>query len=851
MIPIRLEMRNFLPYRVHDPLKFEGIHLACLTGSNGAGKSSILDAITWALWGSARAKRDEDLIHQGQDDMHVQLDFEQEGILYRIIRRRSRNKRSSTGALDLFVRNSEGQFHTINEPTMRATQDKINLLLRLDYETFVHSAFLQQGKADAFTTQQPSKRKQILADILGLEQWSKFEERVKEHLKQLEQKIAFCEERVREINTELARKPALEAEKAEAKHLYAEAEKARDQAQALLDAIKDAPNNLKNRQENKNECERRRRDNQRDLDGVIEQIARHQKQIEDYSSILNMREEIEGGYTALQNARDTDQSLNAKLTDLMNLDKRRADLNSQLSAARARLESECESLEKTISELQTMIAAQPADNLEAAQAEVLALQTLEVERDEITRMENALREEKAGISSLLNSIELQGKEKKDRVQALKDAPDTATCPLCGQPLSAEHREQLVAQLGEEVDAHREDYRTRKERIKAIDSEIKEYKTQLTTVEGQLKVLPSLLENVGKLQAQVNAADQAAARIEEEQARLLSVTAELTEETYAPDVRAALALLDTEQEGLGYDKSAHDATRKTLDEFRRFEQLKMQLSIAQQSLPAIEEALAGSKIRQERLNELIGEIDETVEKLDIEIAGLQVQVAEYNLREQEVRKRHTELLNAHGRLNRAEQALEAIEIQVQRKAKYEKDRETFRHEEGVYKELKTAFGKNGIPAMIIETAIPELELTANDLLSRMTDGRMNLRLTTQKEKVTGGTAETLDIEIADELGTRHYEMYSGGEAFRINFAIRIALSQLLARRAGAHLRTLFIDEGFGTQDDSGRNKLVEAITAIQDDFDMVLVITHIDDLRDSFPVHVVVEKTGSGSRVSVR
>ncbi|MCA9905449.1 MAG: SMC family ATPase, partial [Anaerolineae bacterium] len=104
---------------------------------------------------------------------------------------------------------------------------------------------------------------------------------------------------------------------------------------------------------------------------------------------------------------------------------------------------------------------------------------------------------------------------------------------------------------------------------------------------------------------------------------------------------------------------------------------------------------------------------------------------------------------------------------------------------------------------------------------------------------------------DELGTRSYETYSGGEAFRINFAIRVALSQLLARRAGAHLRTLFIDEGFGTQDEDGRNKLVEAITAIQDDFDMILVVTHIDDLRDSFPVHLVVTKTGEGSYVSVR
>jgi exonuclease SbcC len=154
-------------------------------------------------------------------------------------------------------------------------------------------------------------------------------------------------------------------------------------------------------------------------------------------------------------------------------------------------------------------------------------------------------------------------------------------------------------------------------------------------------------------------------------------------------------------------------------------------------------------------------------------------------------------------------------------------------------------------MIIEAAIPEIEKAANALLGRMTDGRMHVRFETQREKVTGGVAETLDIQISDELGTRNYELYSGGESFRINFAIRIALSQLLARRAGARLRTLVMDEGFGTQDAQGRERLVEAINAVQSDFDRILVITHIDELKDAFPARIEVTKTAEGSQIEVR
>jgi exonuclease SbcC len=172
-------------------------------------------------------------------------------------------------------------------------------------------------------------------------------------------------------------------------------------------------------------------------------------------------------------------------------------------------------------------------------------------------------------------------------------------------------------------------------------------------------------------------------------------------------------------------------------------------------------------------------------------------------------------------------------------------------QSIFEELQAAFGKKGVQAMIIEAAIPEIETEANRLLSRMTDGRMAVRMETQREtKTSQELRETLDIILSDELGSRDYSLYSGGEAFRANFAIRIALSKLLARRAGAALQTLIVDEGFGTQDTQGRERLVQAITSIQDDFERILVITHIDELKDLFPARIDVEKTEMGSQISV-
>jgi len=98
--------------------------------------------------------------------------------------------------------------------------------------------------------------------------------------------------------------------------------------------------------------------------------------------------------------------------------------------------------------------------------------------------------------------------------------------------------------------------------------------------------------------------------------------------------------------------------------------------------------------------------------------------------------------------------------------------------------------------------------------------------------------------------REYEMFSGGEAFRINFAIRLALSEVLAQRAGARLQTLVIDEGFASQDEGGRQRLVEVINLVKEDFAKILVITHVESLKDAFPSRIEVEKGPRGSQVKI-
>ncbi|GAB4575524.1 MAG: SMC family ATPase [Anaerolineae bacterium] len=852
MLPVRLTLRNFLPYRAPDPIRFEGLHLACLSGPNGAGKSSLLDAITWALWGRARGKSDQDLITLGAEEMSVELDFEQAGALYRVTRQRMRKRRQ--GSLNLFIwdEHTTGGFKEISAATMRATQERINLLLRLDYDTFVHSAFLQQGKADAFTTKTPAERKKILGDILGLEAWRIYEERARLRLREIETALGNIDGRLAQIEDDLARQPALERDLAEAEAVFAEAESALQAAEARYDAIKDAPVQLRATTDRLADLTRRLQEYESDETALLAELDRLGQRIAAYEAIIAQREAIEEGFATLEAARQADQTLSDKLLDLQDAERRRHTLESQIAAARAALEARASDHRGAIEELERLAHADDITaQLEAVEARIAALEEREAERESVRAAISRLQAEAAGLQSTNERLLEEMHAIKARLDTLAAAdPAAAICPTCRQPLAPAQRQQLIDDYRTEGTTRGDQYRANTARLQAIEAEIKDLERASAALLDAIAPLAGLRQQAGELHARQAAARDADNRLTEERAALEAVQAALAAENYAGEARAQLAALQEEIATLGYDRSAHAAARENLSVYQAYERRQQELHLALEQLPDVQKAAEAAHARLERLRRVREEDAAALAEITAEVERLKTLVAEANRRFDEARELRAAWQQAGERRARAQQALHALEAARQRRAALKDRRAALVDEQAVFEQLRDAFGKNGIPAMIIEAAIPELEDETNALLARMTDGQMQVQFNTQREKVSGGISETLDITITDAAGTRDYALYSGGEAFRINFAIRVALSKLLARRAGAQLRTLFIDEGFGTQDEMGRERLVEAINAIAGDFDLILVITHLDDLRDAFPARLEVEKTASGSRVRI-
>ena len=305
--------------------------------------------------------------------------------------------------------------------------------------------------------------------------------------------------------------------------------------------------------------------------------------------------------------------------------------------------------------------------------------------------------------------------------------------------------------------------------------------------------------------------------------------------------------------LGYDGSLHQQVKAELAQAQLWPARLQALQIARQELP---EATARSQILSQRLQESRQHFAQAAQELE----ALQRQLADHpdvspahleGIRQtlQEHRQGLDQVLSQIGAAQqRLQQALE----QQSERAELERQLQQARRQQQVYQELANAYGRNGIPALIIENVLPELEAQANQILGRLTQHRLHLRFVTQRSgRRPDKLIETLDILIADPRGTRPYETYSGGEAFRINFAIRLALSRLLTQRSGSDLQTLIIDEGFGSQDATGRAQLLAAINAIAPDFARILVITHIPSLQDAFPHRIEVQPSPQGSRLSIR
>jgi exonuclease SbcC len=1059
MIPLQLTLKNFLSYR-EATLDFRGLHVACICGANGAGKSSLLEAIAWAVWGQGRAASEDDLIHLGTKETQVDFVFSCHEQTYRILRSRYRNQ---TSALEFQIQTQNG-FRSLTARGVRATQQLIREHIKLDYDTFINSAYLRQGRADEFMLKRPGERKQILADLLKLDQYDLLADQAKERSRQYKAEMDVLERTLAELDAQLQQHDSLSIEQATLEDTL---KQLRQQQDDDLQALKQHQANQQQRQRWQQDyalCQQRY---QHELE-VYQRLQREQAQLtqqqQRIDATLSEAEAIAYRYAQMETLQHEDDELTAQFQIYQTIQARRQQLEAQLAAtthpltdqlrttesrleALVREEHEVRSLLEKIGDLEPALdqlrhARQRLGELDQLQMQVSPLlqrqlylqqqiqlesarltarlddletlsQELQVQQQQQPRLQQSVLDIASEIESLerrrvyQQQVREKGTERRNFLERLQErqrdyerqlaewdakirllqegvhdsgwelqpptvavreptpdylssnawnnartdsnslaqetelqslspnaeaVPQTAIyyppCPLCDRPLD-QHHWQLVLQRhqAEYQEALRQLWVVR-EQLAVSEREIQILRQEYRELEQELANYNAALERRGQLQAQLHSMGSVEQRLQFIQDEEAALRRSLHEQTYARELHDELNQLTQRLQQLNYDDKTHALVRGEVERWRWAEIKQAEVRQAQRQLQriveqrpqleahhtqlcqqlqavyssplqlelnhldyeiaaigydadrhaAVREILRQAQVWQFRYQELrqaqqqapqiqqqrealatsILTTRQTLQAIETQLASLTEQLEQQpdctdamQQLENQIQERRShldQLLAQLGRLQHQRQHYQ--QLQQQRTHQLEQQQHAKRQKR-IYAELAQAFGKNGIQSLMIETVLPQLEAESNQILSRLSANQLHVQFVTQragKRKLSTKLIDTLDILIADTNGTRPYETYSGGEAFRVNFAIRLALARLLAQQSGTTLQMLIIDEGFGTQDKAGCDRLIRAINAIASDFACILTVTHMPHLKEAFQTRIEVEKAADGSKL---
>ena len=857
MIPIRLELKNFMSYGAAVPaIDFSGMHTLCLSGENGHGKSALLDAMTWSLWGESRAGKNkhDELVRIGADEMSVHFTFEMNGQRYRVVRKRSKK---AGGNLWQLQGETPDQglgtgWHPLTGNTDRETEAAIQKLLRMSYDTFLNSAYLRQGQADQFVKQTPGKRKEILADILDLSRYDQLEAKARDRAKAAQADATDLERDISGIDAELAAEAALREQLA-ALHARQDAlTLRREELRAEWDANKEEQSRLKGQTEIAAALAAQVADTDKEIAELEARLAEDKAAADTARALLSRCDEINANYAKLLLARARFSELEAEFDKLRRGEQKLAAADKQLMAA----ENEAQRrLERAAADHeQALFKVKDFEVLRAERSQI-APRVAAADRSEtqIGPLREALADWNEQFSRLREqsaALDYEVRDWKRKMDAL--AAQQGQCDVCASDLPAGKVADIQAKyeyaLSLALGRHKE-----------IKSDGLRLKAEIAKCENELRALEAAVKSAKDDRLQLAAIEQKLLDQEETRQTLPNLRAVweaaervIAEAAFAPDIRAAIAKYEAALQKLAHVEADYSAVKAELALLEPSERLHIELAHAE---VALRNAEAGIERGEKTLKSRQASQDTARKQLlalaDVagELATLEAQGQ--TIRDQEAARRAEDQAVSQD-IGRREETLTRLDGLKGIRADKAKRLADAKYDAEVHEQLTRAFGKRGVQALIIENAIPELADETNRLLERLTDGDMSLYFETLKEAKSKKDTpiETLDIKVSDNLGTRPLEMYSGGEGFRAAFALRIALSKLLAHRAGASLQTLIIDEGFGSQDAKGREKLIECLNAIKDDFQRIIVITHIDELKDAFANRIEVTKTPSGSQVLV-
>jgi exonuclease SbcC len=458
LIPVKLALKNFLSYGEDvPPLDFTQFHIACLSGNNGQGKSALLDALTWAVWGEGRKasqekKADNSLLRIGQKDMQVEFVFDLEGDRYRIIRTFSLVKKSSRSGLEFQVFNQEdNEYISLTCSSIRETQERITKTLRIDYQTFINSAFILQGRIDEFSRKSARERKEILSEILGLSRYDELANLAKSHLREINNIIMTKESRLEYIYQEMANLDFYKEKIKELSERYKEISQKIKTEEVKVGKLKEEINLLKHKSEQCAELESRIEQQSQEIVRGQKQIELRKKEIIDCEKIISQKEKVFADFKNYQKFNTENNEFSRKLQKIRKIEEEKVLTQRKIESERADLEVEVRNKKDRYKDLK-MKAEQGAKNrvrLLELEKKMKEIKLAEEQREEIRKEGSELNVEINSIKGQIERLEKDNKDNQEKLRLLRENPE-GECPLCEAKLNTERKRKIEDNIYKEI-----------------------------------------------------------------------------------------------------------------------------------------------------------------------------------------------------------------------------------------------------------------------------------------------------------------------------------------------------------------------------------------------------------------
>ncbi len=891
---IYLQLINFLSH-AKTAVKLAGMTAACIQGRNGAGKSSLVDALLWVLFGvTSRGK--STVVRTGQKEATVVLDFRFGELLYRVIRKLNAASRKSM--MELNVQSSEGAWEQL--AVGDAAKDRVIEMLNRTYETFTTSSVLLQGQGEKFINLGPTKRAAVPFDILGLDRWEIRRAKIvkKSNIKKGE--LTAIQAQNDKLLLDIAERPQIEIDWKAKLEEIAEAKELTEDMELIIQAL------VGDEAVAKAEVQA--------LDELVLANGRLS------SEITSLEEKLKANTAGREEAQKlasehTEGSIATaiaeKQTQLAELE-RLSEAIKQLNEEEIRLQQKRNDLEAEVTEQRKLLLSEDAINAAHETIEVLNadLQKKKEEQavkqaayDELVVSLSKCSDIETGMANLSSAIATKKNEQSALIASiskkigplevkistyktehaaavraaekkLADVRVTAAlldgkepCGLKGEFAKCSHvahaveaRDSISALEGALDEA--KEYKpiaeegmlqTLKEELAQASKELElSEQTELDGLKKELLTLdkPTLLKDKDAAQTALAVCKGEVAGIEKQISDTRALAAKKHELDAAKrEVKRVEAAKSDIGNQIAKGAVEMERYRVTCSNKEAYQSELTKLTAARQYMAAAQEEIVVTE-RIASLKEQVSNNNTALEKGTAKRKNLKEITEMLALKRKEqlaLRTGETELIrqaaDLESKIKRVdEKANESAEVMADI-TKREWELKVMAVQELVYEK---------IPYFILDHIIPVIEDEANRVLESIAPSGMRVQLVSEKMNQKKNVTDALDIIVSDNAGERPIEMFSGGEKTRLVLALTVGLAELSARRAGVNIGLLMIDEPSGL-DNEGMRDFGECLLRLVNEnyFDQAFLIAHSEVLKQILPQQILVTKKGTVSEVEVR